>query len=329
MEVRLHSTQGPPRAVITGGAGFIGSTLADALVERGHEVTVLDDLSTGSVANLHQAMAGGATLRELDVRDPDAVRAALMAARPQVVYHLAAQIDVRSSVADPLGDLQSNVAGTVNVLDAARQAGVQRVVFTSSGGAVYGDAETVPTPEGASVQPLSPYGQSKLAGEGYCELFGRLHGLETVSLRFANVYGPRQAAEGEGGVVALFCAAALEGRAPVVFGDGRQTRDFVYVGDVADALAVAGERSAGGPVNVGSGEEISVLGLIDTLRRTDARLADTRFAPPRLGEVRRSCLAIDRAQEQLGWRPTVGLRAGLRRTLAWHAHVTAGVALAG
>jgi UDP-glucose 4-epimerase len=214
-------------ALVTGGAGFIGSNLVDALLAQGEQVVVVDDLSTGRRTNLDEALAQGATLQELDVCDADGLRALFERVRPERVFHLAAQIDVRRSVADPAADARVNVEGTINVLAAARAVGTRRVVYSATGGAVYGEAEQVPTPEDAPAQPLAPYGQGKLAGEGYCALFARLHGLSTVALRYANVYGPRQDPLGEGGVIAIFCGCLAEGRTPTVYGDGTQTRDYV------------------------------------------------------------------------------------------------------
>jgi UDP-glucose 4-epimerase len=305
------------RALVTGGAGFIGSNLVDALLARGDEVAVVDDLSTGSRANLVGALAAGATLHELDVVDASALRALLREQRPDVVFHLAAQIDVRRSVADPGFDARVNVEGTVNVLAAAHEAGVARVVYSSTGGAIYGEAETIPTPEDAPVRPLAPYGQGKHAGEGYCALFASLRGLSTIALRYANVYGPRQDPLGEGGVIAIFCGCLATGGAPTIYGDGRQTRDFVFVGDVVQANLLAAASAATGAFNVGGGVETSVLELAGAMRALGGEAAFApRFADERPGEVRRSCLDAGRARAQLGWEQAVALHEGLRRTLA-------------
>jgi UDP-glucose 4-epimerase len=235
------------------------------------------------------------------------------------VFHLAAQIDVRHSVEDPAHDADANVLGTIRVLEAARVAGARKVINTSTGGGLYGDASVIPTPEDHPIRPLAPYGQGKHAAEGYCELYTRLHGLPTVSLRYGNVYGPRQDVHGEAGVVAIFCGCAVEGRRPTVFGDGRQTRDWVEVGDVARAnLLAADAEGFTGPVNIGSGRETSVVELIEALNEVSDRgeLPPPSFVPERAGEVRRSCLDVTRADSELGWRATVGLQAGLRRVLA-------------
>lgn len=292
---------------MTGGAGFIGSNLADALVARGDEVLIVDDLSTGRQASVSAA----AHLEVGDVRDGSWLDAIMAAHRPEVIFHLAAQIDVRRAAAEPGADARINVEGTVNVLAGAVRAGVRRLVFSSTGGAIYGDAEVIPTPESAPALPLSPYGQSKLAAEGYVALFGRLHGLSTVALRYANVYGPRQDPLGEGGVVAIFCARARDGEQATVYGDGRQTRDFTYVGDVVEANLLAAGSEAGEPLNVGTGTETSVLSLAGELG--DLRIA---HAAERAGEVRRSCLDARRAAATLGWRARTRLGEGLERTLA-------------
>jgi UDP-glucose 4-epimerase len=304
--------------VVTGGAGFIGSNLVDALVARGDRVTVLDDLSSGKRANLEQAIAGGATLEVADVRDGDAVARVFEAARPRTVFHLAAQIDVRVSVDDPIADANRNVLGTIRVLEAARRVGTRRIVNTSTGGGLYGDADVLPTPEDVPIRPLAPYGQGKYAAEGYCDLYSRLHGLSAISLRYGNVYGPRQDVHGEAGVVAIFCGHLIEGRTPVVFGDGRQTRDWVDVSDVVRANLIAAGSELTGAVNIGHGRETSVLDLLEALSDVSDRgpMAEPKMEPERPGEVRRSCLDVSRAKREFGWEPQVELREGLRRILA-------------
>lgn len=303
-------------ALVTGGAGFIGSNLVDALLARGERVVVVDDLSTGRRENLDAAIAHGAELYELDIRDAEALRTLCEAVRPELVFHLAAQIDVRRSVADPAADARVNVEGTVNVLAAAHAAGARRVVYSATGGAVYGEAEQVPTPEDAPAQPLAPYGQGKLAGEGYCALFTRLYGLSTIALRYANVYGPRQDPLGEGGVIAIFCGCLAEDRTPTIYGDGEQTRDYVYVGDVVAANLAAAQRDVTGPVNVGTGIETSVLHLAAAFHQLPGGEGFTpEHAPARAGEVLRSCLDASRAHALLGWEPQVPLADGLRLTL--------------
>ena len=295
--------------VVTGGAGFIGSNLVDALVERGERVIVVDDLSTGRLENLADSPA---ELREVDITDAPALANVLQELRPEIVFHLAAQIDVRRSVEDPAFDARVNVEGTINVLAAAHASGTRRVVFASTGGALYGDAMTVPTPEDAPIAPLSPYGQSKHAAEGYLGLYTRLHGLSTISLRFANVYGPRQDPLGEAGVIAIFCGRLLEGGRPVAFGDGRQTRDFVYVGDLVEAVVAAGDSDITGSFNVGTQTETSVLELAAAFGHPDFT---PELAPARPGEVLRSSLDCALIATALGWRATTPLAEGLERTL--------------
>jgi UDP-glucose 4-epimerase len=307
------------RTLVTGGAGFIGSNLVDALLARGDEVTVLDDLSTGRRVNLEGALAGGARLAEVDVRDGAAVGALLADARPELVFHLAAQIDVRRSVEDPFFDAAVNVGGTANVLEAARAAGVGRVVFVSTGGALYGEGadKQLPLPESTPIAPLSGYGQSKFAAEGYLGLFERLHGLSGMSLRLGNVYGPRQDPLGEAGVVAIFCGLLKNGGRPTVYGDGTQTRDYIYVGDVVSAALAAGDTRLGGAVNIGTGREASVLDLVDILAGLEGREDFApEFAPERAGEVQRISLDAGLAARELGWTPQTTLEQGLAQTLA-------------
>ena len=270
----------------------------DALIARGDRVTVVDNLSTGKRSNLERAVHGGASLVVADVRDSGAVAGIFESVRPDVVFHLAAQIDVRHSVEEPADDATANVLGTIGVLEAARAVGARKVVNTSTGGGLYGDADVLPTPEDYPIRPLAPYGQGKYAAEGYCELYTRLHGLATVSLRYGNVYGPRQDVHGEAGVVAIFCGALIDGRRPTVFGDGRQTRDWVDVSDVARANLMAADADVTGPFNIGRGEETSVLDLIDALNDVsdNGPLREPEFAPERPGEVSRSCLDVTRAR---------------------------------
>ena len=300
----------PTRVIVTGGGGFIGSNLVDVLLEQGDVVTVIDGFVRGPSRNLDGARAAGAKVVVADVTDVEAMRKAFSQARPAVVYHLAAQIDVRRSVDDPAADATRNVGGTAAVLEAARVAGAGRVVLASTA-AVYGDPVSIPTPEEAAIAPLSPYGAGKAAAELYMDLFARLHGLSTVSLRMANVYGPRQDPHGEAGVIAIFCGSAIQGRPVTVFGDGRQTRDYVYVGDVTRAFKAAGDSDATGAINVATGIETEVNDLVDVLG------VPVSNAPERQGEVRRSALAAQRARERLGWEARTTVREGLQRTLQW------------
>ena len=304
------------QAIVTGGAGFIGSNLVDALVDWGDQVTVLDNISTGHRENLDIALGGGAELVELDIRDDRAVMELFERVRPEAVFHMAAQIDVRKSAADPAYDARVNVEGTINMLEAARQTEVRRVVNTSTGGAVYGEGKIIPAPEDHPVAPEAPYGQSKFAAEGYSELFHRLHGMSTVSLRYGNVYGPRQDPLGEAGVIAIFCGKLLDGGRPTVFGDGLQTRDYVYVKDVVAANLLAADSSAGGAFNIGLGQERSVLDVVQALAPHGPNGFEPELAPERRGEVRHIAIDPTRAEAELGWRAQVGLEDGIERTLA-------------
>ncbi len=304
------------RALVTGGSGFIGSNLVDALLARGHGVTVIDDLSTGRRENLDGAVSAGAEFVELDIRDAQAVYDVMTRVGPDAVFHLAAQIDVRRSIADPGADARINVEGTVNVLEAARQANVPRVINTSSGGAIYGEGRFLPATEDHPVSPEAPYGQSKFAAEGYCDLYARNHGLSAVSLRYGNVFGPRQDPLGEAGVIAIFCGKVLDGTRPTVYGDGLQTRDYVYVGDVVEANLLAAASDATGPFNIGTGVAASVLDLVDALGKQAETPFEPEMAPERPGEIKHIVLDTSRAREELGWQAKVDLQEGLERTLA-------------
>jgi UDP-glucose 4-epimerase len=306
------------KALVTGGAGFIGSNLVDALLARGDEVIVVDDLSTGRRENLEPGLANGATLVEADIRDRGALEELTGRERPEVVFHLAAQIDVRKSIADPAFDASINVGGTANVLEAARMGEARRLVFSSTGGAIYGEGEgqELPLAEDAPLAPEAPYGQSKYAGEGYLALYERLYGLSTIPLRLGNVYGPRQDPLGEAGVVAIFCGRLREGKRPTVFGDGKQTRDYIYVGDVVAAMLAAAESETIGPVNIGTGTETDVLELVQALGELGGGESfEPELAPPRAGEVQRISIDPARAERELGWKPEMDLAEGLRQTL--------------
>jgi len=309
------------RALVTGGAGFIGSHLVEALLDRGDEVAVVDDLSTGKRENLTGALARGADLHEIDIREGARLREAVAAAHPDIVFHLAAQMDVRKSIEDPAWDAGINVVGTINVLEASRLARVSRVVNTSTGGAIYGETDVMPTPESVPPRPMSAYGQSKFCAEAYCGWYERLYGLSSVTLRYGNVYGPRQDPHGEAGVVAIFCGRLIAGERPKIFGDGRQTRDYAYVGDVVAAnLAAAAHPEAHGAYNVGTGVEASVLEVVAALRAA-AGVGDgefePEFAPARAGELQRSSLDVTRARAELGFSAETDLVSGLSSTLEW------------
>lgn len=306
------------KALVTGGAGFIGSTLVDRLLAEGHQVDVIDDLSSGSLANLAAARSqgeGNLKIHTLDIRSPD-VTTIIERRQPEVIFHLAAQMDVRVSLEDPAFDAQTNVEGTVNILEASRLHGVQRLVFASTGGAIYGDTDVVPTPESVECLPMSAYGQSKFCGERYLGLYQRLYGLSSVALRFGNVYGPRQDPHGEAGVIAIFCGKLKEGERPKIFGTGEQTRDYIYVGDLVEAIIAAAGSDALDPINLGTEEETSVLDLVRILTQVSGVGGEPEFAPARLGELDRSCLAVTRAGDALGWKPATAIADGLEKTWA-------------
>jgi UDP-glucose 4-epimerase len=293
------------RAAVTGGAGFIGSHVVDALVARGDEVYVVDNFATGRRENLNEA----ATLMEIDIREP--LAGLFEEIQPELVVHLAAQADVGTSVERPLFDAEVNVVGTLNVLEAVRPHGAQ-LVFSSTGGAIYGECER-PAREEDERRPVSPYGTAKLAAEEYLATWNRLHGTRHVALRFANVYGPRQLAKLEGGVVAIFMDRLRAGESVTIFGDGEQTRDYVYVGDVVRAVLAAVGRD-GGVFNVGTATETSVNQLFDGCRRVAGVETQPTYAAARPGDALRSVVDISRSERELGWRPQTPLEEGLRLT---------------
>jgi UDP-glucose 4-epimerase len=312
------------RALVTGGAGFIGSTLVDRLLAEGHAVDVIDDLSKGSLANLSEARSGSAhqlTFHQLDIRSPDLVE--LMARRkPEVVFHLAAQADVRASVADPVFDAEVNVIGSLRVLEGARAGGSRKVVFASSGGTIYGDPDPseLPVKESHSQHPVSPYGVSKKVVGDYLHAYRELHSLEYTALALANVYGPRQDPHGEAGVVAIFAGRLLAGQPCTIFGDGEQSRDFVFIDDVVDAFARAAGRGSGLIVNIGTGTETSVNRLYSTMA-SEARVdVPPAYAPPRPGELQRSSLDPGRAGIHLGWKPWTTLPEGTAAVIDYFRH---------
>ena len=312
------------RVLVTGGAGFIGSHVAERFLAAGDRVVIVDNLSSGKRENV----PSGAEFHELDVASTEAARLVRDGAF-DVVAHLAAQIDVRRSVDDPIFDARVNVLGTLNLAEAIRSSPEvrrTRLVFASTGGALYGDFVALPSPEVSPKDPDSPYGIAKLSVEHYLAYYGRVHGLDTVVLRFGNVYGPRQDPHGEAGVVAIFCGRLLSGRPLTVFGDGRQTRDYIYVGDVAGAFLTATAAALSPPerldaraFNIGTGIETSVIELAEMLRRAAGSSAPVEFAGKRPGELARSVLAPDKAAAQLGWRAATPLERGLAETYAWFA----------
>jgi len=297
--------------VVMGGAGFIGSHIVDALVAQGCTATVFDDLSSGKRENL----GAGIALTVGDVRDKEAV-AAVLSDGVDRVFHLAAQIDVRRAVDDPGLDAQVNVGGTINVLSACVEAHVRRFIMSSTGGALYGEPSRLPANEQSAIQPLSPYGVSKYCAEQYIEYFHRMYGLETVILRYANVYGPRQDPNGEAGVVGIFARRILLGQSCIVYGDGEQTRDFVFVDDVARANMFAMQGPLG-TFNIGTGVETSLNQLLAAVESVVGHPVARDYAPARAGEVQRIALNAEKARHELGWKPSVSLEDGLAQTLAW------------
>ena len=299
------------KIVVTGGAGFIASHIVDVFIEHGHEVHIFDNFVTGQRQNLN----AGAELHEVDIADE---RAAQLIERlqPDALCHHAAQMDVRHSVADPSFDARVNILGFINLLEACKNGGVKKVIFASSGGAVYGDQEIFPAPEDHVTRPACPYGVSKRAGELYLSYYHQEFGLSYIALRYGNVYGPRQSAKGEAGVVAIFLSLLLAGQTPIINGDGRQTRDYVYVGDVVAANLAALDSPFVGAINIGTGVETDVVTIFQHLRQALGSTIDAQHGPAKPGEQRRSCLDTRRAGEVLGWRAQITLAEGLRRTAA-------------
>ncbi len=307
------------RALVTGGAGFIGSTLVDRLLAEGHAVDVVDDLSSGSLSNLAEARSNpdhDYSFHRLDIRSADLVEV-MARRRPEVVFHLAAQADVRVSVAQPAFDADVNILGTINVLEGARAAGSRKVVFAGSGGTLYGETKEIPTRESAPQHPESPYGVSKKSAIDYLYAYRGLHGIEYSALALANVYGPRQDPHGEAGVVAIFSGLLLAGQPCTIFGDGEQTRDFVYVDDVVDAFSRAATRGDGLLMNIGTGIETSVNELYSTMASLAPSAVPPEYGAARPGELRRSALDPARAGIQLGWAPWTTLEEGTGQVLRW------------
>lgn len=300
------------KLLVTGGAGFIGSNLVDALLEAGHQVEVVDNFSTGHRRN----MRGDVTYHEMSVGDP---QMAGVLEGVEVVFHLAAQIDVRKSVDDPVHDATINILQGIGLLDACRQAKVRKIVYASTGGAIYGEpgADHLPAKEDTPIRPMSGYGVSKHTFEHYLELYQQLYGIDFTALRYANVYGPRQDPLGEAGVIAIFTERLLSGRQPIIFGDGTQTRDYVYVGDVCSANLAALNAGSGQIYNVGTGRETSVLEVLAALKSATGSDLEARFDPARPGEVQRIALDAGKAARELGWKAQVELEEGMRRTISF------------
>jgi UDP-glucose 4-epimerase len=303
------------RILVTGGAGFIGSSTVDALVNvDAGQIAVLDDLSAGKPGQINAK----AHLYQANLRDAAAVQEVMARERPEVIYHLAAQMDVRRSVADPAFDAQVNLVGFLNLMEAARRHGVKRCVFSSTGGAIYGEQESFPCDEEHPCRPLSPYGIAKLATEKYLFFYRAQYGIDYLALRYANVYGPRQDPHGEAGVVSIFCGRMLDGQPCTIFGGGQQTRDYTYVGDVVRAnLYALTSKASGLALNIGTGRETSVNGLYTALAQVVGDAQPARYAEARPGEQLRSVISPQRAATELGWKPEVGLAEGLERTFGY------------
>ena len=300
------------RILVTGGAGFIGSHIVDTYINAGHDVIVVDDLSTGKRENLNPK----ARFVQADIQNPT-VRQLIVQEKIEVLNHHAAQMDVRRSVADPLFDARINILGMLNLLEGAREAGVKRIIFASSGGTVYGEQETFPATEEHTTQPICPYGVSKRTGEHYLYFYHAEYRIPYIALRYANIYGPRQDPHGEAGVVAIFTLRLLAGEQPIINGDGKQTRDYVFVGDVARANLTALQTDYIGPINIGTGSETDVNQLFGYLRQFTGAPAPEMHGPAKPGEQRRSVLAWGRAQQLLGWQPEMNIEEGLRRTVEY------------
>lgn len=312
-------TRSPGRVVVTGGAGFVGSHLVDRLVDEAWEVLVLDDLSSGRVSRLASARRrGSVSVHKIDIRSPGLVDA-LSRFSPDLVFHLAAQTSVAVSMENTRLDADVNITGSLNLMEASQVARVQRLVFTSTGGALFGRRAHLPAREGTPRRPDSPYGISKKVVEDYLGFWRRSRGLDYAVVRPANIYGPRQDPSGEAGVVAVFTRACLDRRRPTVFGSGTDTRDYVYVEDVVDALVRAGKRGGGGVYNIGTGVETSTQEVFDTIARHARFGGSPVYGPPRPGDVPRSVLDCGLAREELGWRPFTDFEDGIRRTVAWFA----------
>ncbi len=305
------------RVLITGGAGFIGSAIQDIYLQAGHEVAILDNFTAGNPAYVHPQ----SRVYQADVRDATLVQRILQDWQPEVVSHHAAQIDVRQSVAYPLDDAQMNILGSLNVLEAAAQMGVKQFIFASSGGACYGELQRIPAPEAHPLQPISPYGIAKVTIEHYLHFYYQAHGLCYGILRYANVYGPRQGITGEAGVITAFITALLRGQTPVIYGQGTQTRDYVYVEDVAQVnLQILGKLEPL-TLNIGTGQETSVLTLYERLQKLLPSKISPEFLPARLGEISRSALDVEHIRKTLGWQAQTPLDQGLQATLDWYRQV--------
>lgn len=300
------------KILVTGGAGFIGSHIVDAYIAEGHEVSVLDDLSSGKKKDIHK----DAEFHQGNITNRAWVAEVVDRVKPDIINHHAAQMSVRKSVEDPVFDANVNVIGLLNLLEAARINTVKKIIFASSGGAVYGDARQIPTPDDyIPAEPLSPYGITKFVSEHYLRFYHQTYNIPYVALRYANVYGPRQNPHGEAGVIAIFVKKLLSGEPPVINGDGKQTRDYVYVGDVVEANAQAAKTAYIGTCNIGTGKETNVLEIVGELKNILKTSTEAVHGPAKPGEQRRSCLGVSRAKETLDWKPKTALKEGLQKTI--------------
>jgi len=300
------------KILVTGGAGFIGSNLVDALINEGHDVCIVDNLSTGQKENLNAK----AKLFEMDITDKKLAEV-FAQEKPEAVFHLAAQIDVRKSVADPVADAQINILGSINLLENCKKFGVKKFIFSSTGGAIYGDADIIPTPETYEQKPISPYGICKLSVEKYLHYYHVVFGLPYVILRYANVYGPRQNFQGEAGVVAIFCSKLLAGNQPTIWGAGKQTRDYVFVGDVVAANLAALKSDKVDIYNVGTSVETDVNQLAEEIKKNISTDLEFSHGEAKAGEQQRSCLDYSKIKKELGWEPKVKLIEGIKKTVEW------------
>ena len=298
--------------IVTGGAGFIASHIVDKLIEQKNEVAVIDNLSTGKKENLNPK----AVFYKIDIQDSK-ISEIFKKEKPDIVFHYAAQIDVRKSVENPIESAKTNILGSLNILENCRNFGVKKIIFASSGGAIYGETKIIPTPEGCPAQPISPYGIEKLVVENYLHFYKKEYGLDYLILRFANVYGPRQNSKGEGGVVAIFCAKLLDGSHPVVNGDGKQTRDFIFVDDIIKANILGLNKNESGVFNIGTGVETDINTVFEKLKEMFGSKVQETHGPGKAGEQKRSCLNCAKAEEELGWTAKYNLENGLKDTLLW------------
>lgn len=302
------------KILVTGGAGFVGSHIADTLIEKGHEVLIIDNLSTGQEENVNK----NARFIKADINDFETVENIFSKEKPEIVYHLAAQIDVRKSVEDPISDARTNILGSLNLVKLSHKYGIKKFIFSSTGGAIYGDTKDRPTKEDHPEFPLSPYGIAKLATDKFLNFYHEVYGLKFVSLRYANVYGPRQNPHGEAGVVAIFLNKMVKGENPIINGDGTQTRDYVFVGDVVRAnLMTLENMEITGIFNVGTSKEISVKELFSEINSHFDGIFEENYSPAKLGEQKTSCLSFEKIKKVMGWSPEVDFKDGIRKTHQW------------